>query len=630
METKLTIEYCPSPVIEGAEVILTAQPPSPDYTYRYTWRVDGAEVISADPAQPETRWKAAGAGPHSVEVFAEWTGPVSPPDDALRGQGRIYLAVQEKGVTASEVQTWIFGTCPPSGGIKENLDSQLGGLTGAVNSIAAKLPEPGQALAVQLQQSRVLTSDLRDLGAFFGAIRNRTEAIRFPRYNDFINRLLCEGSDDGNAVCGGRQRSTAAEYGTPPVGLRRSELEARPTIYGVDAYNLLRVATEAFLIFEAGIVVRPARDAITGVPALDGPNNVPGEASHLGEDASFNDLTARLQQYLVNGRLPYLNRIVEEIVRLGAANQPEVLPYCDGILRRRFSCPSLIELIWSYWHEEGMLVQTLNAITLRFQNRRGIDGRDPLANLAIDPLRPLNNLLWGYVQDEMHRLSLPRRTYEYDHHYGLTLFGKAVPKLQAADSRSKFLNAFHNLLYLTSRFYHEDADTTVIADAFPLLNALREVHLLLAEGAHNQFGDLPWTARVEMLIQQYLLARPEMREFLRGRAMVPYQEAWMGQVDTMKRLQGWTETNITNFYDLGVFGEQLLLSIRYHDWSVINSQDEAKLWARYWKAEVQRYIHSYRAVTGVDLTTEPVDATPPWVHLSKRSAQEQRRRVGQG
>jgi len=40
----------------------------------------------------------------------------------------------------------------------------------------------------------------------------------------------------------------------------------------------------------------------------------------------------------------------------------------------------------------------------------------------------------------------------------------------------------------------------MIADAFPVLNALREVHLLLAEGAHNQYGDLPWTARHEMLM----------------------------------------------------------------------------------------------------------------------------------
>jgi hypothetical protein len=64
------------------------------------------------------------------------------------------------------------------------------------------------------------------------------------------------------------------------------------------------------------------------------------------------------------------------------------------------------------------LVQTMNAIALRFQNRR-LSDRDPLANPEIDPIRPLNNLMWGYIQDDQHRLTLQRRSFEYDHHYGL-------------------------------------------------------------------------------------------------------------------------------------------------------------------------------------------------------------------
>src|SRR6476646_1957962 len=123
-----------------------------------------------------------------------------------------------------------------------------------------------------------------------------------------------------------------------------------------------------------------------------------------------------------------------------------------------------------------MLVQTLNEIGLRFQNIQ-CRPNNPLANLEIDPLRPLNNLLWGYVQDEQHRLTLPRRAYEYDHHYGLTLEGKAVPRLRPADSRSKFLDSFHNLLYLCSVFHRQDDDTTVVSDAFPILIALRDLHM---------------------------------------------------------------------------------------------------------------------------------------------------------
>jgi len=290
----------------------------------------------------------------------------------------------------------------------------------------------------------------------------------------------------------------------------------------------------------------------------------------------------------------------------------------------------MLELSWSFWEEQGMLVQTMNAIALRFQNKRGPSDHDPLANLELDPLRPLNTLIWGFIQDEYNRLSVARRAYEYDHQYGLKMYGKAVPNLRSAESRSKFLEAFHNLLYRASLFYREDADTTVIADGFPLLNALREVHLLLAEGAHNQFGELPWMARAEMLMMQWLLARPEMREFLRGRAMVPYNERWMGQVDTMKRLQGWTDTSITHFRNLAIYSEQILLSVRYGDWIDINDQERAKTWARYWRPEIQGYIHAYLAATGVDLSDEVVDTRRAAVRYVQPSALLRDRLAAQG
>jgi hypothetical protein len=215
-----------------------------------------------------------------------------------------------------------------------------------------------------------------------------------------------------------------------------------------------------------------------------------------------------------------------------------------------------------------------------------------------------------------------RRAYEYDHHYGITLVGKAVPAVRGADSRSKFLEAFHNLLNLTAVFFKEDDDTTVLADGFPILNALRDVHLLLTEGQHNQYGDLPWMARQEMLMQQWLLARPEMLEFLPTRTMVAYPEAWMGPVDTMKRLQGWTDTPVLHFRDLGVFGERILLSIRFGNWNSIIDRESAANWARYWRPEIQGYLHAYRAVTGCDLTADVVDVAMPTVHLQRRLAEQ--------
>lgn len=347
------------------------------------------------------------------------------------------------------------------------------------------------------------------------------------------------------------------------------------------------------------------------------------EERRLGRKVSLEVIKRELEKYLGGAErhlLPYFDQILENLSLSGYLEElysRKNLPLESGV-----KCPCMVELIWSYWHEEGMLVQAKNAISLRFQNKLNPAIRNPLANLTVDPLRPLGNLLWGYVQDEQHRLTLQRRAYEYDHEYGLTLVGKAVPALQSVDSRSKFLEAFHNLLNSCMNFYKEENNKMVIPDAFPLLNALKEVHLILAEGAHNQFGDLPWTARAEMLMQQWLLARPEMREFLSRRPMMPYTEAWMAPVDAMKSLQGWTDVSVIHFRDLGAFGEQILLSIRYGNWNDVNDAEEARNWALYWRNEIQSYVHAYRSVTGVDLANPVVkgkiDATKPSIHLNRR------------
>ena len=257
-----------------------------------------------------------------------------------------------------------------------------------------------------------------------------------------------------------------------------------------------------------------------------------------------------------------------------------------------------------------MLVQTANAIALRFQNVSR-NARDPLAEFELDTLRPLSGFLWGYIQDEPSRLSVARRAYEYHHHYGFGLTGRAAARVRPADSRSKFVQAFHDLLRLTDLFYRDGIDNTVTPDPFPLLVALRDLHLILAQGAHNQFRDLPWTARSEMLVQQWLLARQETRDFLRGRLMVPYPEPWMGAVDAMKRLQGWSDTNVLHFHELAKFGERILLSVRHVTWDRIADPVAAQDWALSWKPEVQGYIHAYRMVTGVALSDDVVEVSRP-------------------
>jgi hypothetical protein len=85
----------------------------------------------------------------------------------------------------------------------------------------------------------------------------------------------------------------------------------------------------------------------------------------------------------------------------------------------------------------------------------------------------------------------------------------------------------------------------------------------------------------------------------------------------MKTLQGWTDTSILHFRDLGIHGEKLLLSIRYGLWTNVIEPDRAANWARYWRPEVQGYIHAYRTVAGVDLT-ERADTTMPALLLQQR------------
>jgi hypothetical protein len=429
------------------------------------------------------------------------------------------------------------------------------------------------------------------------AIRNRTHAISFNRYREFLDRVL--RWEEGQTL--------------PEVARRMRDDGVH--LFGVGAYQLLKFATEAFLLSECGVRIsaRDRRDRFD--PGQD--------LERLGDTFTREDMERKLRDYLGNpSQLPYITRVVE------AAFPDLERDGCDRLVTGRISEPCLIELIHTYWLEEGMLMQTMNAISFRFQNARGIGERDALANMEIDPLRPLNNLLWGYIQDELNRLSVRRRAAEYSHEYGLALFGKATDGMRMADNRSKFLEGFHNLLLQSSKFFKEDFQTTVIADGFPLLNSLKEVHLTLAQGAHNQFRNLTWTARVETLLAQFMLARPEMREFMQSRVMVPYKEPWMPQVDTMKAMQGWTDVTVTHFRDLAVYGEQLLLSIRYGDWINVNDEDSAKNWARYWRPEIQGYMHAYRAATGVELTnTETVDATIPAVHLQRRLAMQQQQRV---
>lgn len=472
-------------------------------------------------------------------------------------------------------------------------------------------------------------------------IKERSEAISFDAYKDFMDKVLLD-------KLGKKEREEPEREGEPEeegAGTKNWGALER-LVDRANAYDVLKLATELYLMVECGVIPSES-SAARLASALAWNENEKTEVFQLTKKSekkieeefgrrTVAELREEYFEELENtggaeiNVLPYYRLIIEKLRESPGKPLPVVLASYDyGILRNAAASPPMIELIWSYWHEQGMVIQTMAAAATRFQNRR-LSTPDPLAALNLDPLRGASNLLWGWIQDERNRLTVQRRAYEYEHQYGLSLVGRAVPRVEPVDSRSKFLRCFHELLGLCVKFYEADDDTTVVADPFPVLNGLKEVHMVLAEGAHNQFGDLPWQSRVEIMVMQWILARPEFREFLGGRTMVPYEEPWMDRVDAMRQMQGWGDTSVSQFRDLGVYGEQILLSIRYGNWMTNSSTPMAANWARRWREAIQIYVHAYRTVTGVDLTAEPVDARSAEARFAQPSAyllqQEQARR----
>jgi len=449
----------------------------------------------------------------------------------------------------------------------------------------------GDDVAVTLKRAAVPPTSDQPLWV---AIRNSANALSYDRYSRFIEALLCEDPDEPFS----RREGKEAHHRLHKVK-RRTALP----FPNVDRYRVLKAATEVFLMTHCGVDLRDFNRV-----------DLEEESARLDRTVTRDDLERQMRHYLrriAAGEgeflkvVPYLaliHRQLGDVPIIGLEREDEdAADVCFGILAEKLERPCFLELLHEYWADEGGVFATMNAIIRRFQNRR-VRGRDPLMSMDINPLRPLNNLLWGMVQDQQHRLTIGRRAYEYDHHYGLRLSAHGHRRVRGADSRMRFMEAFHDLLSLCAVFYLQDDNTTVIADGFPVLNALKETHLLLTEGAHNQYNSLPWTARHEVLMYQWILATPEMREFLPMRTMVAYPEAWIASVESMNKLQGWSDTSVVHFRDLSVFGEQLLLGIRFGAWSVVIDPNQAANWARYWRPEVQGYIHAYRAVTGVDLT----------------------------
>lgn len=403
--------------------------------------------------------------------------------------------------------------------------------------------------------------------ALWSAIDERCEAIGFERYQAHIRRVFelpNVGSFQGE------------------ISRKLSELGAR----GVGVYRVLRDVTELFVLLGCGPLADRKSPHDDPIVRDFGPQ----------WQRSREEIEEGLRRYLHNGELPYIERVVNAAYPWLDLDGSGL----DALRRRVLRQPLFLEL----WHEmcleHGMLMRTMDAVCARFQNIYNRGENDGLASYEISPLWPLGDLLWDWSNHEPTRLNPKRRIQEYVHQYGPSTLDRNILGSRVADVRTAFPAAFMNLLNLCEEFYKEDNQTTVIADAFPTLVALREVHQILAMGAGNAAPQLTFAARVETLMMQLMLAQPELRAFLRVRDMVPYDEAWMGQVDAMKDLQGWDDHSISYYRDLAVYGERILLSVRLGDWTV-GHEDNAKHWARRHKHAIRRVIHAYRAISGAEL-----------------------------
>ena len=573
-----------------------------------------------DSEQVTLTWKDAGVDRSPFALIG--------PDDAIETADGTFVRPL---ASAGENQSVYLLALPSRGPLPGGLPAPPPANRPLTNRVIAA-PRAAQnvagSLGVSLQRTATaLTADV----SHWGAILNITDAMSFNNYDRFMKMVFCGERDLSELPPFERERFLTKEN----VGRNLLTRRSLPFI-DTDAYRFVKVATEAFVMVNCGIISEQRRPFFARRDSgYFDRRDVPFPSNGL--DALFtNDYLTRVSGGSLGAlTLPYLAVIRRKLGDIdinirGFEFSAQQASECYGILQEKLTNPCLLELIWSYWHEEGMLVQTTNAITRRFQNVRGSASQDPLANLEVDPLRPLNNLLWGYVQDEQHRLSVVRRNYEYDHHYGLRLDGRAVQGMKPADTPLEVPRGVpqpaapvHDVLQAGRR--HDDQGRR-------LPGAER------AEGgAPHSHGGPAQPVRRSRFDRARRDADAGVAAGPAGVPRVPadahqvaYPEPWMDRVDAMKKLQGWSDTSVLHFRNLGLFGEQVLLGIRWGFWSDVQEPEQAFNWARLFRPQIQGYIHAYRAVAGVDLSAETtvdtqVDATMPSTLLKRRlTAQQQR------
>ncbi len=242
---------------------------------------------------------------------------------------------------------------------------------------AATVPVTGTFNVGLRRSASVITPDL----PLWVVIRNSTESLSFKNYQRYIDIVLCDAPadksgrwrPDENDVLAPRRIPGSQEAPLPAVHRRRRVPAAQGRNRSVPDGQLRRRPHQ----------LSPVRSRTIST-ILISRTGVDRSRAWIASKRLWKSYLERVNGTQLTSRCPTWRSSRSKFPDARIKNR--IFAAIPGRCRHRravlwASCgqkltePCLLELIWSYWHEEGMLVQTMNAISLRFQNRRGAQRR---------------------------------------------------------------------------------------------------------------------------------------------------------------------------------------------------------------------------------------------------------------
>lgn len=449
------------------------------------------------------------------------------------------------------------------------------------------------------------------------AIRGGAKSASYSGFNTFVENLFSD---------------TYTAFGNKAIENSFKYSHIQPSDYGwQNTYPFIKAA--ATLYMERAKI----KDAITTELVGDEKRRI-GDGG-INESQLKNDLVDYLGSTVPTelSSLPYLQRVIQRVSSellksinesTGVGNSRITGDFTCEYLRQRLQRPPMYDLIWSYWMSLAGLTETMNAVVDCYR-RKSNERTALLSDVRFDLLRPIGNLLSGYARDTEIPITHEEYLVELQAQYGLMLPEHAELDIQGMQSDTSFLGALHNVIGGSGKLLRDRLNKTLDVDTHSLGRILGNMNVRLAMGAHNQLWEVTRRIRRDMLVQQWILSRPEVTEFLRVPAMVDMREGWMsalaayrdrknqqsrsasrsGNYGSVSGNSSQSALVVQQFHRLACKSEIMVLGARWGGWS---NEDMVGKSAEGWLNEVQHdikdYISDYREVTRlVNLDVETAD-----------------------